>query len=408
MKHNRQLGVVLVLCCFITVGLVLFFGLEKVFAADDEALKMDSGSIIISEIYPHPQTGEVEFVELKNISSGNLNLNGWKICDKLGSVQCNVFEVMDDIEPNQYLAFNLSPTPIGQHRIYLNDDGDIVELYDNNNLLIFSTEPNYCNESLKNALLGQSYNYDVNSWYWAEPTPNAENNLKPVEIIQQEVPLNIEEAREKTSGEEVVVTGTVTTLPGVLSSQYFYIQDETGGIQVYCYGKIFPSLILGDSVSVTGELSEVSNERRLKIDGIDNIVILNHTDPIVPKEIAISDIGEKNEGTYVKTAGIVTETSGDTFFISDGVTEIKVMIRKSTGIEKPKMKKGDQVEITGIVSQYKNEYRILPIDQDDVKIVASDKQLPRAGNEEFIYFFISLLSTVLWNIYLETKRKHIT
>ncbi len=218
-------------------------------------------------------------------------------------------------------------------------------------------------------------------------------------------PVNINDARELENGKKVTVEGTVTVLPGTLSPQYFYIQDETGGIQIYCYGKIFPSLQIGDRISVVGELSEINNERRIKYTGLENIVTLFHTNPIIPEEVNISNIGEEKEGALIKTMGVVTKTSGNTFYISDGNKEIQVSIKATTGIDKPKMKKGDTVEVSGIVSQYKDSYRILPIDQDDVIILKHKEALPRAGCEEFIYLLISGISALLWNIFLAVKRK---
>lgn len=352
-------------------------------------------NIIISEILPNPSDGQEEFIEIFNNSDIVIDLSSWQIDDIEGGGSPFLISENTLIQPGAYLVFYKTVTSI-----YLNDDSDNARLLDPNG-------------NIKNVITydktydGQSYILFNNIWQWTQKTTPGEINQL---LISQDKKYNneiitIEEARAKENGEEVTVIGTVTALPGVLSSQYFYIQDQTGGIQIYCYSKTFPELKLGDSISVTGELSETNNERRVKIRGADSIIILNHIEPVVPAEITISEINEKNEGTYIKTMGIVIQTSGDTFYISDGQTEIKVVINKSTGIEKPKMKKGDQVEVTGIISQYKEEYRILPIDQNDVKIIASEGQLPRAGGTDLFYFIISLFLSILWNIYLKAKRK---
>lgn len=397
--------------CFIVFLAAMFFGSKSVFAATDH--------LLINEIYPNPVAmlpGEVddikyhEWIELYNPTSEDIDLTKYILEDEKGHSFSSLIGLT--IKAGDYL--------FATDENILNNTGDSVFLkntdFPDNNIdqVIYGDTKNNPNnaplpkigESITRILNAEDTGNNSVDFVIAVPTPGVAYE-KVINIVDQvkEKESTIEDARNLENDEDVVVAGTVITLPGVLSSQYFYIQDETGGIQVYCHSKTFPTLVLGDVVSVAGELSQTNNERRVKISSADNIVILNHTDPIVPKEIAVSNIGEKNEGTYVKTAGIVTETSGDTFYISDGNSEIKVVINKTTGIDKPKMKKGDQVEVTGIVSQYKDEYRILPIDQDDVKIVASEYQLPRAGSGELIYIIIGLFLTVLWNIFLKAKRK---
>lgn len=367
--------------------------------------------LVINEVYPNPISSSdqeiltKEWIELYNPGVLDADLSDYVIVDEANHSFSELTGLI--IRAGEYLV-------VSDENI-LNNAGDAIFLKNEagvvDQVIYGDTTNNHLNAKLPPVgksitRISDAPDTDVDSidFVVGVPTPGFAYDKEEDALIEGET-LSIEETREKENGEDITVIGIVTSLPGILSSQYFYIEDQTGGMQIYCHSKMFPTLALGDSVSVAGELSQTNNERRIKIDGSDKIIILNHTDPVVPNERAISDIGEENEGTYVKTAGIVTETSGDTFYISDGQSEIKVVINKSTGINKPKMKKGDQVEVSGIVSQYKDEYRILPIDQDDVKIIASEGQLPRAGNGELIYLIISLFLSIIWNIFLGAKRK---
>ena len=391
----------LLYCLIILTAAFLLFT-KSTYAADEH--------LLINEVYPSPVDASEqdiltkEWIELFNPTDSEIDLSNYILKDKANHIFSDL--TGETIEPNEYL------TVIDEN--VLNNTGDSVFLFNDafiiDQVVYGDTTANPSNAKIPP--LGKSItriagkpdtDVDSNDFMVADSTPGEEYSFIATEPGGETI--DIEDARDLENGKEVTITGIVTVLPGTLSSQYFYIQDATGGIQIYNYGKDFPTLTLGDSISVSGELSEVSNDRRIKITEADKIVILNHTVPLSPAEINISDIGEKEEGTYVKTAGIVTKTSGDTFYISDGTKEIEVSIKKTTGIDKPKMKKGDQVEVMGIVSQYKDDYRILPIDQDDVKIVASENLLPKAGCEIHIYFIISLISTILWNMYLRAKRK---
>ena len=378
-KRGRYRSIVILLYSFIAILAATFFGSKAVFASDDH--------LTINEVYPNPlevTEDEVlakEWIELFNPTDLDIDLSNYLLKDKANHTFSKLTGLI--LKSGEYL--------IVTDENILNNTGDSIFLKNNENTIdqvIYGNTNNYplnaklpaIGKSITRIVDALDTDVDNVDFIVATPTPGAEY-AEIIEIVKEKTSdvLNINDARALENGEDVTVTGVVTTLPGALSSQYFYIQDGTGGIQIYCYGKTFPTLTLGDLISVTGELSQTNNERRIKISGAEKIVILNHTEPVVPEEIAISEIGEEAEGTYIKTAGIVTETSGDTFHISDGQSEIKVVINKSTKIDKPKMKKGDQVEVAGIVSQYKDEYRILPIDQDDVRIVASKDQLPRSG-----------------------------
>lgn len=199
---------------------------------------------------------------------------------------------------------------------------------------------------------------------------DANLNLTPAESTS----LTIQEIRNKFSqGEnpgEVVIRGVVSVLPDVLSSQYFYIQDETGGIQVYSYYKKFPSLSVGDQISVSGMLSSSSNELRVKTEDYSDFTIEQAGNPPTAVETSIESISEQYEGVYIQTFGSVTETSGDEFKIGNSLGQsVKVLI-KSSGIDKPKMTQGDMVKVAGILSQYGEYYRILPTRQSDIQITS--------------------------------------
>lgn len=419
------------LLCFIACFFAVFVFAQRSYAADDH--------LVINEVY-YDTVGadkDEEWIELYNPTSEEIDLSGYSLISENDSsyffpektlIKSLSFLVLARSDLGFYALYNMSPDISGL-TLNLSNAGDYVVLLDEdeNELdAVFWERAGPKNEkfalpaktghSIERNLLGidtDDCNVDFVDRETATPGAQGAQQLEETEEEQDEQVLEakegqqitIENARSLENGEEISLIGTVTVAPGVLSNQYFYMQDDSGGIQVYSYFKNFPSLQVGDIVQVAGELSEINKERRLKISKAEDIVIQNHTIPPEPEEVPISEIGETQEGELVSTAGIVVKTSGDTFYITDGKKEIKVQINKSTGIEKPKMKKGDEVEVTGIVSQYKDDYRILPIDQDDVKIVSTEETLPRAGIEDCIYFILSLITLFLWNIYLTVKKK---
>lgn len=214
--------------------------------------------------------------------------------------------------------------------------------------------------------------------------------------------ISIVEARQKQAGEYASVTGVITILPSILSDQYFYIEDTSGGIQIYCYKKDFPSIALGDLVSVTGQIGDYYTDKRLKISDASNIKILGKSDLIEPKKVVIDQIDDSFVGQVVEFEGEVSNTSGNTFYL-EGSGEIKISIKEQTNIDKPRMQVGDKVRIIGVVAKYKNNYQVLPFDQAGVTILTSGK-LPSSGKRD-INLSKSILILSLWKLSPKAKRK---
>jgi len=116
-------------------------------------------------------------------------------------------------------------------------------------------------------------------------TPGAENSPPPEPLLQlpfldpptsspnqkesdNEEPLllsTIKDARQKPKDTEVLVQGIATVMPGVFSTDYFYIQDETAGIQIYFSKGDFPDIKIGSKITAVGVISESNNEKRVRL-----------------------------------------------------------------------------------------------------------------------------------------------
>lgn len=398
LRRGRSRIIAILFYCFIVFGAAIFLFAKVSYA--------ETSDVIINEIYPNPLVGDanplnnVEWIELYNTSGQAVDLTGLTLVDDESLSKPAILDKFISMAAGSYLilkkgedfTFTLSND---DETIFLKRDLDIV-----------------AQASYSHSEKGQSnVFFEIGGWQWTTtPTPGDINILTEKNLTGKNPStdsIDIIAARDESNGTAVTITGTVTVSPDTLSSQYFYIQDATGGMQIYSYYKSFPVLNIGDVIQVSGELSETSGERRLKM-GSDTVVnIISHTEPPPPKQVGIKDIVESLEGQYVKISGTVAETSGDTFVVQDNENnQIKIVIKSMTNIEKPKMHKGDQVEISGIVSQYKDEYRILPTKQDDVRIISSAKSaLPEAGLPLFFYPIFSFIIISLWNIFQKVKRK---
>jgi DNA/RNA endonuclease YhcR with UshA esterase domain len=406
----------LLYCCTFVLGAIFLFNFSHC-RAENAAARADH--LLINEIFTGTDVLNYsdQFIELYNPTADPISLKGYFISRKTGNtIDLSLF---DEIGSEQYFILyrstdtEMAPNNVLTFRINYASE-DILTLIFGADTPVDSVTlnlDNYRGKSISRLPNGVDTD-SASDLLISIPTPG-ETNIKyevPSIIDEdtggQEI-ISIASAEGKENGEEVLVQGIVTAIPGQLSSNYFYIQDETGGIQIYNYDKDFPTLTEGDLISVMGEISSISGERRIKIVDPLDITMINHKEIDPPMERIISDITNDQVGEYIQTTGVVVSTSGDTFSIADSKgKEIKVIIKEGTNIEKPAMKKGDTFQIAGVLSTYNGILRILPFKQEDVKIVSVAKvTLPKTGVPPFIYPIFGLMLTFLWNISLILKKK---
>ena len=113
------------------------------------------------------------------------------------------------------------------------------------------------------------------------------------------------------AGETVVVKGVVTTPDLNLSSSSsnsFYIQDETGGLNIYANPKTSPFFAVGDLVQVTGVVTMYNGLTELVVNGADTTIIaLGKGTVPTPKVITVEELmanGENYESTLITINGL--------------------------------------------------------------------------------------------------------
>lgn len=337
--------------------------------------------LLISEFLPNPTGSEdQEFIELYNPLNTSIPLTNLKIDDEDGGSTPYTFKKDETIGALSYLLLPRQKTGIA-----LNNTGDSVRL------LLPNLSP-IDEVSYAEVIEGASYIKDTND-QWVQtntPTPGTKNNIAPI----------IEEGETKTNrekevlqalfsnlssfdmGDQVSITGTVAVLPDIFGSQYFYMTGKAGnGIQVYSYNKDFPALTLGDTIRVTGELAQLNNEHRIKLSTKEDIQILDIGKIPEPLPIEIAQLGDSYVGGLLAIRGEITEKKSNYLWIDDGTDEIKIYIKKGTGISTKDLFTEQTVQITGILSKSKSAYQLLPRSQEDISpILQTTTSTPETRN----------------------------
>lgn len=187
--------------------------------------------------------------------------------------------------------------------------------------------------------------------------------------------MDIDMVRGMSLDTEVTIQGVVTN--GSELGIIRYIQDATGAIPAYPgagSAQDFPENVSrGDLVQVTGLLKDFNG--LLEIDPISSYTVISNNNPL-PEPLAVTPAGvnEENEGKLLHIENVVFEDGGGTFSVGNyAITEngggTSAEIRVNSGspfVGKPIPQAS--VNITGLSSEYNENYQLLMRDEDDLEI----------------------------------------
>ena len=359
------------------------------------SLSYNYASLRISEIYPNTKGSDEaeEFIEIENIGEEAVDLFGVILEDASGKQY---------IFPDHQLLANVAlfSVPRLVSGIALNNLKETVFLYDPSHQLLDQV-------SYEKSTQGQSLARISGSWSWtARLTQNEPNAFPNTQVDRPQTastantavssaattatyhsvdrayatsgyPLKtLAQAQDLSDDTQVRVTGVVNTTPGILGKQIFYLQDETGGLQIYQYRSDFPDLQEGDMITVQGTMSTNRGERRLKISGKEDITLVQTSSPLVAQEFALSEVSEEYAGALVAISGIVVSKENASIALEEEGVQIMVRLASSTGLTTGDFPTGARMTITGILTKNDNALTLLPRSAEDIQIVSQTTEEP--------------------------------
>ena len=142
----------------------------------------------------------------------------------------------------------------------------------------------------------------------------------------------------------VTVEGRIYVVKGTYSNGGHYIQDATGGINVF--DPSAPDLTYGDRIRVTGVIWTYVGE--LYMDN-PTITFLGHEAEPSPVSLSVGALISDYEsvGSFMSVTGTVANRSWDRFDLVDGGDSVPVIIRNETGISIDGVDNGDRYTVFG-------------------------------------------------------------
>ena len=334
-----------------------------------------STTIELSELLPDPEGSDAtdEWVELYNSDTKQVDLYGWQITDASHSYTISESLI---IAGDSYALFT-----VGITNLSLNNSGETITLLDPANEVMDQVTYSAAPE-------GQSYMAVDSTWSWTTtPTPEDNNVLVLEEAEEEEAEIttttttldtttadvvdepstySIAAVKQLPKGETITFTGIVNVTPDTFSSQYFYIQDETSGIQIYSSSKSFPTLTVGDSVQVTGKTSTINGEVKVNISAAEDVVMLTHDVELTP--VIVTEYDEANLGQLVQVSGEVTNKSGSTITLD---TSWQVYVKQNTDVSTTLFTVGELVAVVGVLIGSDDGIFVQPRNTSDVQLVTA-------------------------------------
>ncbi len=187
----------------------------------------------------------------------------------------------------------------------------------------------------------------------------------------------IDEARLKPIGTTVTVRGIVTN--GEELGVIRYVQDATAGIGIYNPEGFELAASRGDSIEITGQISEFAGLREITDEGGDFSyeIISSGNDLPEPAVLSMTEgFQEAYEGSLVRFEGLQFTDIGGIFIgntnydMTDGTDIYQMRVYPNTDIGDTPVPSAS-VGITGIMGQYQTSYQLIPRGLADIDTVGA-------------------------------------
>jgi len=400
------------------------------------------GNVVISEVYGGGGNSGAEykndFIELYNPTDSDITLDGWSVqytsasgtswkgTTLAGLIKAHGYYLVQEAKgsggtkdlsaPDATGTLNLSGTAgkVALSKNYLDitgkDDSNVVDFvgFGSTANEFEGTKPTSAPSNTTSverkandgtdpngAGKGKGNGWDLNDNFddFVVSSPDPQNSASAIEPQLEQPPAPPEEGvtllkdvRENDNdgqptmlGKTVTVEGTVTVENNIVGKNTFYIQDATGGVNIYGYKE---PVTVGSKVKITGTVASYNGLTEIAPTTVE---VIGTGDEITPKETTIAELtnyttAEPKEGTLITVKGRVTNVpatpdsgGGTNITLDDNGKTTLLRVLGTTDVDAANtFKVGSSYIITGIASQYDSKapfdtgYQIFPREAKDI------------------------------------------
>ncbi|HHJ06391.1 MAG TPA: hypothetical protein ENK24_02710, partial [Anaerolineae bacterium] len=195
------------------------------------------------------------------------------------------------------------------------------------------------------------------------------------------IPINV--ARSLPRGTRVSVEGLATMYTGGYyaggGNTKFYLQDDSGGIQVQVFGESgpLPEVSLGDRARVSGYIEHYRDSIEIIPESLPaDVEILGAENPPSPKKMSVAQaVGNpQNAGQYIAVTGLATRIEEATYSYEVDIMDaagdtLFLYVDKGTGLSADELTEGALYTAAGILEYYQGKWQLKPRVPDDFQRV---------------------------------------
>jgi hypothetical protein len=201
----------------------------------------------------------------------------------------------------------------------------------------------------------------------ATPTKKKKTTTTSATIVPQSVDLKTLGPMHAST--RVRLTGTVATLPRLLGNNAFVIQTDDGrGLYVSGNTKQ-TSPPFRTHIELTGTLSLNDDGLILHMYASDRWRIIGLEYAVQPRTPDLDQPSLEDAWSYAQIRGIVSAISPTRITILHHQTEIAVSIRPVVRYRTERLKKGDEIEVSGILDTRKESLILLPRFAEEIRLI---------------------------------------
>ena len=172
-----------------------------------------------------------------------------------------------------------------------------------------------------------------------------------------------------TSDARVRLSGTVGSVPGLLAKNVFILLSADGrGLYVTGNGKQ-PSPAFGSFIEVYGTLSVNDDGVRLRMLSKDTWIVKTSTEKPTARIVDLILPAQEDAWSLVEITATVGDVRSTKVELATEDVDLSATIKAVTHYRAVRLKKGDQIKITGILDTRSEPPTLLPRSADDIQII---------------------------------------
>lgn len=207
----------------------------------------------------------------------------------------------------------------------------------------------------------------------AEPLPITSSLATPHSVK------TISDARQLSNDETITIKGTITSVIG----NNAFIQDDGAGMYLYGGKTHEEAFVPGNTLIVTGVIDDYNGLKQLK--DMHSITVVDRNMPLPsPKELTTDQLGDAYEGTLVALKNMTIKNIVSSYrdynmtLLNENGQEATVRISGylEPNIDISNLLPGVIIDVIGPLSQYKNNYQIMPTKETDITLITKTSHQP--------------------------------